>query len=65
MEFVGAIEKAIGKKAKKEFLPLQPGDVPVTYADVDDLIKDTGFKPSTSVVEGIQYFIDWYKEYYK
>ena len=65
MEFVDAIEKAIGKKALKEYLPLQAGDVPATYADVNDLIKDTGFKPSTPIVEGIQNFIDWYKDYYK
>jgi UDP-glucuronate 4-epimerase len=65
MEFVEAIEKAIGKKALKEYLPLQAGDVPATYADVNDLIKDTGFKPSTPIVEGIQNFIDWYKDYYK
>jgi UDP-glucuronate 4-epimerase len=65
MEFVDAIEKAIGKKAIKEYLPLQAGDVPATYADINDLIKDTGFKPSTPIVEGIQNFIDWYKDYYK
>src|SRR3989339_1096949 len=65
MEFVGAIEKAIGKKAIKEYLPLQAGDVPATYADVNDLIKDTGFKPSTPIAEGIQNFIDWYRDYYK
>ncbi len=64
MEFVEAIEKAIGKKAVKNYLPLQPGDVPATYADVNDLIKDTGFKPSTSIEAGIDNFIEWYKEYY-
>jgi UDP-glucuronate 4-epimerase len=65
MAFVDAIEKAIGKKALKEYLPLQAGDVPATYADVNDLIKDTGFKPSTSITEGINNFVKWYKEYYK
>jgi len=65
MAFVEAIEKALGKEAIKEYLPLQDGDVPATYADVDDLIADTGFKPSTSISEGIQNFIDWYKTYYK
>ena len=65
MEFVEAIEKAIGKKAVKEYMPLQAGDVPATYADVNDLIKDTGFKPSTPIVEGINKFIKWYKDYYK
>ena len=65
MAFVEAIEKAIGKKAIKEYLPLQAGDVPATYADVNDLIKDTGFKPSTSIDEGINNFVKWYKEYYR
>lgn len=65
MDFVKAIENAIGMEAKKDFLPMQPGDVPATYADVNDLIKDTGFKPSTSVEVGIKNFIDWYKGYYK
>ncbi|MCD4675513.1 MAG: NAD-dependent epimerase [Desulfobacula sp.] len=65
MAFVEAIEKAIGQKAVKEYLPLQAGDVPATYADVNDLIKDTGFKPSTPIVEGINNFVKWYKEYYQ
>ena len=64
MEFITAIETALGKKAIIEFLPLQPGDVPATYADVADLIADTGFKPSTPVPEGIQKFVDWYRAYY-
>jgi UDP-glucuronate 4-epimerase len=65
MSFIEAIEKAIGKKAVKEYLPLQAGDVPATYADVNDLIKDTGFKPSTPVDEGIHNFIQWYRKYYQ
>ncbi len=64
MEFIAAIEKALGKKAKKEFLDLQPGDVPATYADIDDLIKDVGFKPETPIETGIERFIAWYKDYY-
>ena len=64
MGFIEAIEKALGKKAEKNFLPLQAGDVPATYADVDDLIKDVGFKPSTSIGEGVARFVDWYREYY-
>ncbi|MEX1315454.1 MAG: NAD-dependent epimerase [Desulfotignum sp.] len=64
MDFIAAIETALGKKAVIEYLPLQPGDVPATYADVSDLIADTGFKPSTPVPEGIQKFVDWYREYY-
>ena len=46
-------------------MPIQPGDVPATYADVDDLTKDVGFKPATSIENGIQKFVDWYREYYK
>jgi len=64
MEFIGVIEKVLGKKAKKEFLDLQPGDVPATYADIDDLIKDAGFKPETSIETGIKQFILWYNDYY-
>lgn len=64
MDFVHAIEDALGKKAEIDYLPLQAGDVPATYADVDDLIADTGFKPSTPVPEGVQNFVDWYREYY-
>lgn len=65
MEFIAAIEKQLGCQAKKEFLDLQPGDVPATYADIDDLIKDVGFKPSTSIDAGIERFVTWFKEYYK
>lgn len=64
MDFIEAIERALGKKAVKEFLPLQPGDVPATYADVDDLIEGVGFKPETSIFKGIEKFIDWYLDYY-
>ncbi len=64
MDFIEAIERALGKKAVKEFLPLQPGDVPATYADVDDLIEGVGFKPETSIFKGIEKFTDWYLDYY-
>jgi UDP-glucuronate 4-epimerase len=64
MAFIEAIETKLGKTAVKKFLPLQPGDVPATYADVDDLIQCTGFKPETSIDTGIEKFIDWYLEYY-
>ena len=64
MDFVHAIEDALGKKAKIDYLPMQAGDVPATWADVDDLIAATGFKPETSVKQGIRNFVDWYKEYY-
>jgi UDP-glucuronate 4-epimerase len=62
--FITAIETATGKKAKENLLPMQPGDVPITYADVDDLIADIGFKPATSIEEGITKFVKWYREYY-
>ncbi len=65
IEFIGVIEKALKREAKKEFLDLQPGDVPATYADVDDLIADVGFKPQTPITTGIQHFVEWYKQYYK
>lgn len=64
MEFIEAIEEGLGKKAKKNFLPMQPGDVPVTWADVNDLIKDFQYAPSVSVREGVGRFIEWYLEYY-
>ena len=64
MEFIAAIEKALGKKAKKEFLDLQPGDIPATYANIDNLIKDVGFQPKTPIKTGIERFIAWYKDYY-
>jgi UDP-glucuronate 4-epimerase len=65
MHFIEAIENTLGKKAKKELLPLQPGDVPATYADVDALVEDVGFKPETSIETGIKEFVAWYKSYYK
>lgn len=64
MEFVTIIEETLGMEAQKEFLPLQPGDVPATYADIDDLTRDLGFKPETGIREGIENFIAWYKAYY-
>ncbi len=63
-DFIAAIEKALGKTAKKEFLGLQPGDVPETYADIDDLARDVGFTPKTPIETGIKKFIAWYKSYY-
>ena len=64
MKFIGVLEDCLGKKAEKNLLPMQPGDVPETYADVDDLAEDAGFKPSTPIEEGIKKFVDWYREYY-
>lgn len=65
MEFVEAIENKLGKEAKKNYMDLQPGDVPETYANVDDLFRDIDFKPETTIQEGVNKFIDWYLEYYK
>ncbi len=64
MAYIEALEKALGKTAEKEFLPLQPGDVPDTYADVTDLVRDFDYQPSTTVEEGIGRFAAWYREYY-
>lgn len=64
MHFIEVLEKAIGREARKEFLPMQAGDVYQTYADVDDLIRDFGFKPETSIEEGLGKFAAWYKEFY-
>ncbi len=65
MRFIEVIEEKLGKKAVKNLLPIQEGDVPETFADVDDLIRDVGFKPATSIESGIEKFITWYTEYYK
>ncbi len=64
MRFIEIIEQTLGKTAQKNLLPLQPGDVPATYADIDDLVRDVGFKPDTPLEEGIPKFIRWYREYY-
>ncbi len=65
MYFIETLEKKIGRTARKRFLPLQPGDVPETFADTEDLRKDVGFAPNTSIEKGISEFVDWYKEYYE
>jgi UDP-glucuronate 4-epimerase len=62
--FIEVIETALGKSAQKQLLPMQPGDVPITYADIDDLMRDTGFCPSTSIETGIAHFVEWYRQYY-
>lgn len=64
MRFIEILEECLGKKAQKNFLPMQAGDVPATYADVDDLIRDTGFAPDTPIEVGITRFVDWYRSYY-
>jgi UDP-glucuronate 4-epimerase len=65
MDYITTLEKALGHKAEKEFLPLQAGDVPGTYADVDDLVEQFDYKPSTSVEDGINHFVCWYRDYFK
>src|SRR5699024_9758508 len=64
MEFIEAIEKKVGKTAIKNFMDLEPGDVPETYANVEDLFKDINFKPSTNIQDGVNNFVDWYLGYY-
>lgn len=64
MDFIEAIEKALGKPIKKQMLPLQAGDVPATYANVDDLVEDLDYKPATPVQEGIDNFVKWYREFF-
>jgi len=63
--FIEVLEDCLGQKAEKEFLPMQDGDVPATYADVDELVNDVGFKPSTTIEEGLAKFVEWYLTYYK
>jgi UDP-glucuronate 4-epimerase len=65
LDVVRLLEEKIGMKAKRELLPMQPGDVPATYADVDDLMRDVGFKPATPIADGIGLFIDWYRTYHR
>ncbi len=65
MTFIETLEDTLGMKAEKNMLPIQPGDVPATFADIDDLVDNTGFKPSTPIEEGIKRFITWYKEWKK
>lgn len=64
LEVIALLEEALGKKARKNLLPIQPGDVAATYADVESLERATGFKPRTSIREGIQRFVEWYKDFY-
>ncbi len=64
-EYISVLEECLGIKAKQNLLPLQPGDVPDTYANVEALVQDTGYKPETTIQEGIANFVEWYREYYK
>ena len=65
LEVVRLLEEAIGKKARRELLPMQPGDVPATYADIDDLTRDVDFRPVTPIADGISRFIEWYRSYHR
>lgn len=65
MHYIQTLEKCLGIEAEKEMLPLQPGDVPDTFADVSDLVTDLGYKPATSVEDGVARFVDWYRDYYE
>jgi UDP-glucuronate 4-epimerase len=64
MHLIEVLEKCLGRNAEKNFLPMQAGDVPATFANVDDLMRDTGFRPATPIEVGVQRFVDWYKGYY-
>lgn len=64
MDFIETLEYCIGKKAIKNYMPMQPGDVYQTYADIKDLMRDVGFKPQTPIKVGLQKFVDWYRENY-
>ena len=65
LRLIEVLENCLGRKAEKNLLPMQPGDVPATYADVDDLAHDIGFEPGTPIEEGVRRFVDWYREYYR
>lgn len=65
MELIAALEDCLGRKAEKRFLPMQPGDVPATFADVEDLVQDVGFRPATPIEDGIRAFVNWYRGYYQ
>lgn len=64
MDFIGCLEKALGKTAEKNFLPIQPGDVPETFADINDLTEEIGYRPKTNIEDGIAKFVAWYRDYY-
>ena len=65
MDYIGALERALGKKAEMDLLPLQPGDVPDTYANVEDLVEQFHYKPTTTVEDGITRFVAWYRDYFE
>jgi UDP-glucuronate 4-epimerase len=65
LAFIETIEKYTGKKARKEMLPMQAGDVPVTWADTRELEEDTGYRPETGIEDGVRNFVEWYKKMYR
>jgi UDP-glucuronate 4-epimerase len=65
MRYIELLEECLGRKAEKNLLPLQQGDVPDTWADVEDLVAGVGYRPSTPVEQGVRSFVDWYLDYYK
>lgn len=65
MDYIHAVERGLGKEAKMNMLPMQPGDVPASHAEVSDLVRDTGYKPNTPIDKGVKSFTDWYLDYYK
>ncbi|MBW3542595.1 MAG: capsular biosynthesis protein CpsI, partial [Planctomycetes bacterium] len=64
LDVIAVLEECLGRRAEKNLLPMQPGDVPATYADIDDLSRDVGFAPATPIEEGVRRFVEWYREYY-
>jgi UDP-glucuronate 4-epimerase len=65
MRYIEVLEECLGRKARKNLLPLQPGDVPETCADIDDLVKDVGYRPATPVEVGVRRFVEWFCDYYQ
>jgi UDP-glucuronate 4-epimerase len=65
MRYIEVLEECLGVTAQKNMLPLQAGDVPDTFADIDDLVRDVGYRPATSVETGVRKFVEWYREYYR
>ena len=65
MDYISTLEECLGVRATKNMLPMQPGDVPATYADVSDLIEQFDYKPQTTIKEGVAAFVEWYRSYYK
>ena len=64
MRYIEVIEQCLGRKAQLNLLPLQPGDVPETFADIDDLVRDVGYRPTTPIEVGVRRFVDWFCDYY-